>query len=114
MEKDKKLNEINNMMTSSLFSFVKKHSDIVETIEEFSSINKEGGKYFEADCPLCDKTNTLRINLEKSVFYCFGCHEGGDVIAFIEKIKGISAMEACEYLADRYNFNLDDAPFFGQ
>ena len=37
---------------------------------------------------------------------CFGCEEGGDVIAFLMKIDGLSFAEAVERLADKYGVQL--------
>ncbi|MDT5051617.1 MAG: primase, partial [Mycobacterium sp.] len=34
-------------------------------------------------------------------FHCFGCGEGGDVYAFVQKIEHVSFVEAVELLADR-------------
>ncbi|WP_459987148.1 DNA primase, partial [Mycobacterium avium] len=34
-------------------------------------------------------------------FHCFGCGEGGDVYAFLQKIEHVSFVEAVELLADR-------------
>jgi DNA primase len=37
---------------------------------------------------------------------CFGCQEGGDVIAFLMKIDGLAFAEAVERLADKYGIQL--------
>ncbi|MBN9325482.1 MAG: DNA primase, partial [Cellulomonas sp.] len=34
-------------------------------------------------------------------YHCFGCGEGGDVIAFVQKVDGLGFTEAVEYLAAR-------------
>ena len=42
-------------------------------------------------------------------FYCFGCHEHGDVIDFVSKLFGLDAKEAAEKLAA--DFGIGDIPF---
>jgi hypothetical protein len=46
-------------------------------------------------CPFHDDSSpSLSIDDERGVFYCHGCHIGGDVIEFIRKLKHISFKEA--------------------
>ena len=39
-------------------------------------------------------------------FHCFGCGEGGDVYAFVQKIEHVSFVEAVELLADRIGYTV--------
>ncbi len=39
-------------------------------------------------------------------FHCFGCGEGGDVYAFVQKIEHVSFVEAVELLADRVGYTV--------
>ena len=36
-------------------------------------------------------------------FYCFGCHEGGDVFKFVQKSENCDFKEALKLLAEKYN-----------
>jgi DNA primase len=75
--------------------------DIVEIIESQGVPLRKRGKYFWGLCPLpghIEKTPSFKVDPEKKSFYCFGCHEGGDVIAFIQKYKYLSFKEALSYL----------------
>lgn len=59
--------------------------DIVEYIRQYLPLRKKGKSYW-ACCPFHGETqSSFTVSAEKQMFYCFGCHEGGDVIAFIEK-----------------------------
>ncbi len=42
------------------------------------------------------------MNPAKNMFYCFGCHEGGDIFKFIMKIESCDFKEALKLLAARY------------
>lgn len=69
-------------------------------------LNAEGielskkGNYFWALCPLHDeKTPSFSVDPERQTFRCFGeCSEGGDVIAFIQKYRGLSFKDSLAYL----------------
>ncbi len=51
-------------------------------------------------CPFHkEKTPSFSIDVEKGLFYCFGCHKGGDIIKFIEEIERCSFEEAVSILA---------------
>jgi DNA primase len=74
--------------------------DIVTVIEsETGSCLRKTGKNLVMQCPLHDeKTPSLTVNPDKQVWYCHGCHEGGDVFTFIEKFKGLTFKDALRYL----------------
>lgn len=69
--------------------------DILMTIER-EGIEVRRGKAF---CPFHhEKTPSFTIHQHRQTFHCFGCGEGGDVITFIMKLKGITFKEALAYL----------------
>ena len=35
----------------------------------------------------------------KKIFHCFGCHESGDLISFVQKIDNLTFYEAIENIA---------------
>ena len=54
-------------------------------------------------CPFHDdKHPSMKVDER---FYCFGCHETGDVIDFTAKLFGLTAYEAAQKLA--YDFHID-------
>jgi DNA primase len=73
--------------------------EIVSTIErECGSLHRRG-RSFWLSCPShSDKTPSLKIDSERQTFYCFSCNEGGDVIAFIQKLHGCDFKEALRIL----------------
>lgn len=53
-----------------------------------------------AKCPFHkEKTGSLSVNKTDSLWHCFGCGEGGDIITFIMKLKEINFVEAVKYLS---------------
>ena len=92
----------------NLFSFVKSHLLILEVISEYATL-KKAGLYFKGVCPFHqEKTASFTVSPHKEIFYCFGCHLGGDVISFIEKAENCSALEAAQFLADRYELEIPE------
>lgn len=73
--------------------------DILSTIQSEGIELKQRGRYHWACCPFHgEKTPSLKVDSERQFFYCFGCLVHGDVIAFIQKLKGISFKDALAYL----------------
>src|SRR5262249_44234639 len=58
-------------------------------------------------CPFhSEKSASFTVSPHKDIFYCFGCHAGGDVITFIAKAENTTPFEAAQFLAERYNIEL--------
>lgn len=73
--------------------------DIEKLIGSYIKVQKKGANYF-ACCPFHhEKTPSFSITPSKGMFYCFGCHEHGNAISFIEKYKNLSFVDAVEDLA---------------
>jgi len=70
--------------------------DIVTVAEENGLEMKKEGSILRAHCPFHSDTDTpnFTIYAETDSWFCFRCNEGGDTIAFVAKIKGISRSDA--------------------
>nr|MBF0220817.1 DNA primase [Desulfobulbaceae bacterium] len=87
---------------------VKNAADIVEIIGESVSLKKTGINY-KGLCPFhSEKTPSFTVNQVRRSFHCFGCGEGGDVIAFIMRSFNLNFVEALKQLADRYHISLPE------
>ncbi|MCD8198684.1 MAG: DNA primase [Phascolarctobacterium sp.] len=81
---------------------VRDSADIVEVISNYVAL-KRRGRNFWGCCPFHgEKTPSFAVNPEKNMFYCFGCHTGGDVFNFIMKRENCSFTEAIKMLAGKY------------
>ena len=55
---------------------------------------------FWAPCPFHqEKTPSFHVDDRKGFYYCFGCHEKGDMISFVKETENVSFIEAVEVLA---------------
>ena len=53
-----------------------------------------------APCPFHhEKTASFHVDDRKGYYYCFGCHEKGDALSFIQQTENVGFMEAVEILA---------------
>jgi DNA primase len=85
---------------------VKQAADIVEVISMYLPL-KKAGRYYKCACPFHGEENpSFTVNPDRQIFRCYGCQEGGDVIAFLMKYQNLSFMEAVRELAERYNVTL--------
>ena len=70
---------------------------------------KRKGKYLWACCPFHnEKTPSFKVDPENQMFYCFGCHKGGNVITFVMENDRLEFMEAVESLAERAHMRMPD------
>lgn len=82
-----------------MYTQIQNKPDVVDVVRDAGIRLIQRGKHFWACCPFHpEKTPSFSINPEKQSFYCFGCHEGGDVIHFVMKLRGITFKEALQVL----------------
>jgi len=92
----------------------------VEVIKETCAIEDIIGQYtrltgskpqLKGMCPLHkDNKPSFYVNTAKGVFFCHGCHKGGDVISFVQQIEKITFPEAISFLAEKYGLDIEGAP----
>ena len=86
---------------------VKATADIVALVEGYTRLRKSGAR-FVGLCPFHqEKTPSFGVSPDRGSFKCFGCGEGGDAIAFVEKLENLDFVGAIEFLADRFNVPLE-------
>ena len=86
---------------------VRERSPIDEVIGEYLQLRSAGGDSLKGLCPFHDeKTPSFNVTPARGLYYCFSCAEGGDVIKFVQKIDGLTFIEAVERLAGRAGIDL--------
>lgn len=87
---------------------IREKNDIVEVISSYVRLTKKGSTYFGL-CPFHnEKTGSFSVSPIKQMYYCFGCHEGGNVITFLQKYENYTFPEAIKVLADRVGVEIPD------
>jgi DNA primase len=75
---------------------------IEEVVGDYVQLRRAGADSLKGLCPFHDeKSPSFHVRPNHGHFHCFGCGEGGDVYAFIQKIEHVTFVEAVELLADR-------------
>jgi DNA primase len=70
-------------------------------------LRKAGGTY-KGLCPFHqEKTPSFTVSPARGTFKCFGCGEGGDAIAFVEKLEQVDFIGAIETLAKRFGVQIE-------
>jgi len=86
---------------------VKQQTDIVRIIGEYVKLRKTGAQNYTGLCPFHkEKTGSFSVNATHGYFYCFGCHEKGDVFTFVMKLDSLSFPEAVRAVAGKMGIPL--------
>ena len=85
---------------------VREAADLVEVVGEQVRLKKRG-RTWEGLCPFHEeKTPSFSVDAEKGLYYCFGCHQGGDVFKFVMQQENLNFPETVERLARQYGVQL--------
>ena len=100
--------------SDELIEEVRSRNDIVEVIGGYVRLKRTGSNYAGL-CPFHkEKTPSFWVSRTKQIFYCFGCHAGGNVLTFMMKYNNMSFVEAMQTLADRAGINLPHPEYSGE
>ena len=86
---------------------VKAAADMVAVVEERTSLRKQGARLV-GRCPFHEeRTPSFSVNPSQGLYYCFGCHKGGDLIAFVRETQGLDFAGAIEWLGERFRVPIE-------
>ena len=86
---------------------VKAAADIVAVVSGRTQLRKTGAR-FMGRCPFHEeRTPSFSVNPVEKFYYCFGCGAKGDLITFVRETEQLDFAGAVEWLADRFNVQLD-------
>jgi DNA primase len=91
---------------------VKQQADIVKVIESYIRLRKAGAQRYTGLCPFHkEKSPSFSVHGGQQFYYCFGCHESGDVFSFVGKIENITFPEAVRNVAQKCGIPLPKREF---
>ncbi|MDO5727680.1 MAG: DNA primase, partial [Bowdeniella nasicola] len=80
---------------------VRDRINLEDVISPHVTLRSAGVGTLKGLCPFHDeKTPSFTVRPHVGRWHCFGCGEGGDAIAFVQQLHGMSFVEAVEHLAD--------------
>lgn len=92
---------------------IRQQADIVDIISRYENVEKHGREY-KAQCPFHDDHDpSMHISIDKQIFKCFACGTGGNVFTYVQKMEGISFLEAVCKVAEliHYPLKIDNLEF---
>jgi DNA primase len=98
-------------MADSFSQTVKQQADIVRIVGEYIKLRKSGANW-SALCPFHqEKSGSFYLYPGTASYYCFGCHEHGDVFSFVMKMESLSFPEAVRSVAAKMGIALPQREF---
>ena len=80
---------------------VRESADIVGVIGEYVELKRMGADY-RGPCPFHQGTGrNFSVSPKKAMYYCFVCHEGGDVFNYLMKRLGVDWPTAVKMVAEK-------------
>ena len=87
--------------TDEFLDEVRARNDLVQIVSQYVPLQQKSRRYWGC-CPFhSEKTPSFSVDPDKQFYYCFGCHEGGNVIHFIMNIEKMTFPEAVQFLAEK-------------
>jgi DNA primase len=98
-------------MADNFSQVVKSQADIVRIVGEYVKLRKSGANW-SALCPFHkEKSGSFYLYPGTASYYCFGCHEHGDVFTFVQKMETLSFPEAVRSVATKMGIALPKREF---
>ena len=92
--------------SDELIEEVRSRNDIVDVVGNYVRLKRSGSNYTGL-CPFHnEKTPSFSVSRAKQMYYCFGCHAGGNVFTFMMEYNNMTFIEALQFLADRAGVTL--------
>ncbi|MEW5952374.1 MAG: DNA primase [Bacillota bacterium] len=101
--------QMGGFIPEELIEVVRFKIDILEIISESVRLEKKGRNYI-GNCPFHqDKDPSFTVSPEKQIFYCFGCHAGGNIFKFLMLRDNLEFPEAVRALAERAGISIPES-----
>lgn len=99
---------MDNRIPEDFIEEVRRQADIVSIISEHVVLRRTG-KNYQGLCPFhSEKTPSFNVNPDRQMFYCFGCHAGGNVFSFLMKKLNLPFLEALKIVAEKTGIGLPE------
>ena len=98
-------------MAEGFAQSVKQQTDIVRVVGDYIKLRKSGANW-SALCPFHkEKSGSFYLYPASASYYCFGCHEHGDVFTFVMKMESLSFPEAVRAVAGKMGIAVPQRDF---
>lgn len=95
-------------LTQEEITDIREKVNIVDVISNYIPLEKAGSN-FKGICPFHDDHDpSMSVNVDKQIFKCFVCGEGGNVFNFIQKYEQVSFIESVKKVGELIGFDFSD------
>lgn len=96
------------MISNRTIESVRMQVMVKDVVSDYATLHPSGSS-LKCCCPLHhEKTPSFHIHPARNTWHCFGCGEGGDAIAFIQKKEGLDFPEAVRHLANKFHIPIEE------
>ncbi|HZD84613.1 MAG TPA: DNA primase [Gemmatimonadaceae bacterium] len=89
------------MIPDEVVEQVRDSADIVQIVGDYVNLKRQGAD-FRGPCPFHQGTHrNFSVSPKKRMYYCFVCHEGGDVFHFLQKRLGVEWPAAVKMVGEK-------------
>lgn len=91
----------------SVLAEISEKLDIADIVGQYVTLRPQGSRLVGL-CPFHqEKTPSFSVTPDKGLFYCFGCHKGGNIYTFVMEMEKVPFGEAVAMLAERAGVSLE-------
>jgi DNA primase len=92
---------------------IRDRAQIQDIVQKYVPGLKKKGKNYSGLCPFHKESlPSFTVSSDKQIFYCFGCHAGGNVFSFISKIERLTYIESIKFLAGITGVDISRDPVY--
>ena len=97
--------------SDELLQRIREAAPIEQVVEDYVALRKTG-KHLKGLCPFhAEKTPSFTVSPDTGLFYCYGCHKGGNVFTFLMEIESLSFPDAVRQIAERFGVPLPSSQY---
>src|SRR5687768_266698 len=96
------------MIPDEVVEQVRDAADIVQIVGEYVNLKRQGTD-FRGPCPFHKGSHrNFSVSPQKGIYYCFVCHEGGDVFTFLRMHLGLDWPSAVREVAHKVGIEIEE------
>lgn len=97
--------------TDKTIETIRSRLTISDVMQNYAFVENRGGSKW-VKCPFHgggnERTASCKIDDSRGTFYCFGCHESGDIFSLVMKKEGLDFSGAVELLAKKAGVEIEE------
>lgn len=97
------------MIQDHIIEKILEATNIEDVVSEYIPALKKEGNRYKCCCPMhSERTPSFVVTPSRNMYYCFGCHKGGNAITFLTDTQGMSFPEAVKHLANKHGITIEE------